>query len=212
MFVSLELFLLERKVSKDSWPRSRFSGKDVACGGNRQLTFISPPPNVNLPPQFLSLPNPTKSVLYALSSFTCLVWPLVELEIFLSYSCQDPHSGSSNSNLPFLAVLLIGARSRLCGRRECRDRTSKLWGYRTLPCLHLPIELAGLQYLSIDASPQLSFLRGWLWLWLRGLGLPYLLLLTVAADIWQLSHIPFVQLTMLAFAISCQYMTQGLVF
>ena len=63
MFVSLELFLLEKKVSKGSWPRGRFSGKDVACGGNRQLTFVSPPPNVNLPPQFLSLPNPTKSVL-----------------------------------------------------------------------------------------------------------------------------------------------------
>lgn len=58
MSVSSECFLMERKVTKDSWPRDRFSWKDVACGGNRQLTSVSLPPRANLPTQFLTLPNP----------------------------------------------------------------------------------------------------------------------------------------------------------
>lgn len=64
MSVSLELlFLLERKVTKDSWPRDRFSWQDVACGGNRQLTSALPPLR-EMPLPALDSPIPeTKSVL-----------------------------------------------------------------------------------------------------------------------------------------------------
>lgn len=69
MSVSLELlFLLERKVTKESWPRGRFSGQDVACGWKKQLTSISPPPEVNLscPPALDSLQSLKLSPRYRL--------------------------------------------------------------------------------------------------------------------------------------------------